>query len=66
MLLAFNTATTNYLVVGSLDEEARLKEAISEGYDTYRTSGVAFYLPTPDRSAVESMRAVANLQGLPQ
>ncbi len=65
-LLAFNTAATIYLAIGSLHEEARLKEAFGEEYDAYLNSGVAFYVPVPDRSAVEPMSAVANLQGLAQ
>jgi len=65
-LFAFNTAATIYLVVGSLHEEARLKEAFGDEYDAYLNSGVNFYLPTPDRSAVESMSAVANLESIPQ
>ena len=65
-LLAFNTAATIYLVIGSLHEEARLKEAFGEQYDAYLNTGVAFYVPAPDRSAVESMSAVANPRGLHQ
>jgi hypothetical protein len=65
-LLAFNTAATIYLMIGSLHEEARLKGAFGEDYDAYLNSGVAFYVPVPDRGAVESMSAVAHLQGLPQ
>ena len=61
-LLAFNLAATIYLVVGSLHEEARLREAYGDAYDAYLRSGVSYYVPVPDRSAVESMSAVANLQ----
>lgn len=53
-LLAFNVAATVYLVVGSLHEEARLREAYAEAYDAYRNSGVAFYVPMPHRQAIES------------
>src|SRR5919199_1262602 len=52
-LLAFNTAATAYLVIGSLHEEARLREAFGEDYAAYQRSGVPFYLPAPQRSAVE-------------
>lgn len=52
-LLAFNTAATIYLVVGSLHEEARLREALGGDYDAYRKSGVPFYLPAPAWSALE-------------
>ena len=38
-LLAFNTAATIYLVVGSLHEEARLREAFGDKYDAYLSSG---------------------------
>ncbi|MBV9125815.1 MAG: hypothetical protein JO112_20890 [Planctomycetes bacterium] len=49
-LLAFNIAATAYLVVGSLHEEARLREAYGERYTAYQESGIAFYVPWPDRS----------------
>jgi len=50
-LLAFNTAATIYLVVGSSHEEARLKEAFGDDYAAYRQSGVPFYLPVPRRNS---------------
>lgn len=62
-LLAFNIAATIYLVVGSLHEEARLREAFGDGYDAYLNSGVPFYIPAPERSGLELTRAVANLEG---
>jgi methanethiol S-methyltransferase len=65
-LLAFNTATTIYLVVGSLHEEARLREAFGEEYDAYVNSGVPFYLPAPERSSLELTSTEANLEGVPQ
>jgi hypothetical protein len=52
-LLAFNAAATIYLVVGSLHEEARLRDAYGDDYDAYLNSGVPFYLPAPARSALE-------------
>jgi signal transduction histidine kinase len=61
-LLAFNTAATIYLVVGSIYEEARLREAFGEEYDTYQKSGIAFYVPIPNRNAVEPTNVVVNLE----
>jgi len=52
-LLAFNAATTIYLIVGSIHEEARLKEAFGEDYARYQNSGVSFYVPVVDRSRSE-------------
>ena len=65
-LLAFNTSATIYLVVGSLHEEARLREAFGDEYDAYRDSGVPFYVPVPDRSGLEPTSAVAGLHGAPR
>lgn len=65
-LLAFNTAATIYLWVGSLHEEARLREAFGDDYDAYLNSGIPFYLPAPERSGLELTSAVANLEGVPQ
>jgi methanethiol S-methyltransferase len=62
-LLAFNTAATVYLVVGSLHEEARLREAFGEAYEAYRTSGVPFYVPRLTRRAT-SITASADLRHL--
>ena len=65
-LLAFNTAATIYLVVGSLHEEARLREEFRDDYDAYWNSGVPFFVPVPERSGLELTNAVANLEGVPQ
>jgi hypothetical protein len=59
-LLAFNIAATAYLIVGSLHEESRLREAYGEAYLVYQRSGVPFYLPSPEQSALEPMEAVAH------
>jgi methanethiol S-methyltransferase len=59
-LLAFNTAATIYLVVGSLHEEARLREACGDDYDAYLNSGVPFYIPALERSGLELTSAIAN------
>jgi hypothetical protein len=53
-LLAFNAAATLYLVIGSLHEESRLREVFGDKYIAYERSGVAFYLPSPDRSDSDS------------
>lgn len=65
-LLAFNAAATIYLVVGSLHEEARLREAYGDGYDAYLNSGVPFYIPAPARSALDPTGTVADLEGVSQ
>lgn len=62
-LFAFNTAATIYLVIGSLHEEARLREEFGDDYDAYLNSGVPFYLPAPQRSGLEQTSTVANLEG---
>jgi protein-S-isoprenylcysteine O-methyltransferase Ste14 len=62
-LLAFNTAATIYLAVGSLHEEARLREAFGAEYDAYLNSGVSFYVPVPARSGLERTSAMAKLHG---
>ena len=61
-LLAFNTAATVYLVIGSLHEESRLREAFGDKYIAYERGDVPFYLPSPDRNATDSMGSVVNLQ----
>jgi len=60
-LLAFNAAATAYLVVGSLHEETRLREAYGESYAAYRRSGVPFYLPAPERCAFEPAGVLVRL-----
>ena len=65
-LLAFNTAATIYLVIGSLHEEMRLREAFGDDYDAYLNSGVPFYVPAPEKSGLEVTSAVANLKITPQ
>ena len=63
-LLAFNAAATVYLVIGSLHEESRLREAFGDKYIAYEGSDVPFYLPSPERSAADSMASVVHLQKL--
>lgn len=55
-LLAFNLAATVYLVVGSLHEEARLREAYGDAYADYQQSGVPFFVPTPVPAAGDEQR----------
>jgi hypothetical protein len=62
-LLAFNTAATIYFVIGSLHEEARLRDAYGDDYDAYRTSGVPFYVPIPHRGGLEITGTVAGPKG---
>jgi methanethiol S-methyltransferase len=58
-LLAFNLAATAYLIVGSLHEEIRLREAFGEAYRTYQQSGVSFYFPvTPRRRVFDRISVV--------
>ncbi|QDT17094.1 methyltransferase family protein [Alienimonas californiensis] len=56
-LAAFNAATTLYLVVGSLHEEARLREAYGDRYVAYQHSGVPYYLPASRADATEPVSA---------
>ena len=44
-LLEFNAAATVYLVIGSLHEEARLREVQGQRYALYQNSGVPFFIP---------------------
>jgi hypothetical protein len=62
-LLAFNTAATIYLVIGSLHEETRVREAFGDDYESYLRSGVPFYVPAPERSALKLFSTEASLQG---
>ena len=50
--LVFNTVATIYLVVGSLHEEARLREEYRDNYETYLDSGVSFFIPFPAQSGL--------------
>ena len=43
--LAFNLASTIYLLLGSIHEEKRLESAYGRSYRKYQRSGVPFYLP---------------------
>lgn len=52
-LAAFNVAVTIYLSVGSLHEEARLREAYGEAYAEYQGSGVSFFVPFTNFPAVK-------------
>lgn len=45
-LLAFSTAATIYMVLGSLHEEVRLRQAYGDRYEAYINSGVRFYVPS--------------------
>ena len=44
-LVAYNTVSTIYLVLGSLHEESRLRAAYGEIYRQYQKGSVTFYLP---------------------
>jgi protein-S-isoprenylcysteine O-methyltransferase Ste14 len=44
-LAAMNLASTAYLVLGSIHEEARLHSAYGTAYKRYLASGVPFYAP---------------------
>lgn len=65
-LLAFNASATIYLVVGSLHEEARLRQVYGGDYDSYRKSGIPFYVPAPERSGRELTGAVTDPESVPQ
>ena len=65
-LVAFNAAATIYLVIGTIHEEERLREAFGEKYETYLHSGVPFYVPASGRSAVKARIGRKNPQGLPK
>lgn len=57
-LLAFNLTATAYLIVGSLHEEMRLREAYGARYERYQQSGVRFYLPWPSHSSTQAAGAL--------
>jgi methanethiol S-methyltransferase len=42
--LAFNLAATAYMVIGSLHEESRLRQAYGKVYAAYQHSGIPFYI----------------------
>lgn len=65
-LMAFNTVATVYLVLGSLHEEARLREEFGDDYDAYMNRGIPFYLPAPKPSGFEVVSGVAHLEGSPE
>lgn len=48
--LAFNLVSTLYFVLGSLHEEARLKDACGKDYLAYSNGPVPFYWPWPARA----------------
>lgn len=45
-LLAFNIITTIYLIIGSVHEEKRLKDAYGKAYFDYQNSGINFFVPS--------------------
>jgi methanethiol S-methyltransferase len=55
-LLAFNLVATLYLVLGSVHEEARLREVYGARYESYLKRGVSFYLPVPSHNPLEKSR----------
>lgn len=65
-LLAFNTAATIYLIVGSLHEEARLHEEYGDDYDAYLSNGIPFYLPAPVRNGLEVTSDLTDLESAPR
>jgi hypothetical protein len=65
-LLALTVTSTAYLVVGSLHEEARLRDAFGDNYNAYLKSGVPFYIPTLKPRRKRLVRVPATLQRVPQ
>lgn len=65
--LVFNLIATAYLYLGSWHEEVRLREAYGQAYDDYRSSGTAFFFPSPRtlrrRGGLPKERSLANLPG---
>lgn len=59
-LLAFNVTATIYLVIGSVHEEARLRDAYGDEYEAYLKSGVRFYLPDLERSTTNLIQSLPN------
>ncbi len=57
-LLTFNVASTIYLIVGSLHEEARLLEVEGASYEAYRESGVPFYRPVLRANPLRTITAL--------
>lgn len=54
--LAFNAVGTAYLMLGSLHEEARLRDAYGEEYERYLHSGVPFFWPGAAKALTNSDR----------
>jgi hypothetical protein len=58
-LFAFNTAASIYLFLGSRNEEARLRVALGEEYETYQNSDVPFFIPAPNSVAGGAAASIA-------
>ncbi|HEV2130886.1 MAG TPA: hypothetical protein VGR27_07280 [Longimicrobiaceae bacterium] len=52
--LAFNVVATLYLILGSVHEEVRLREAYGAKYRAYEKSGVPFFFPGVDAIAASA------------
>lgn len=52
-LATFNAITTLYLIIGSLHEEKRLREAYGEVYIDYQSSDVNFFVPSAKTKALK-------------
>jgi hypothetical protein len=61
-LLAFNTAATAYLLLGSIHEESRLRKAFGPACESYQRSGISFYLPRTTHQIARSQAAIGQLQ----
>lgn len=55
-LAAFNFIVTVYLIVGSVHEEARLREVYGQAYIDYQLSGVNFFVPSQVDSGAGRLR----------